>query len=108
MAQELMMSSARNVQTMSEFVAAHEFHSVELVCKTTSSGKKIHRLRFDGACEFKVSPKAYRLISEGELSLMDLQYAEYCTTEGKDEWVSLFVPAGAKIVGEDILAKTTF
>lgn len=101
------MKSARNVMPMRNFAAAHGYGSAELVCKQTSSGKQIHRLRFDGAYEFKVSPKGYRMVSEGELSIKDLQYAEYCTSD-KEEWVSLFVPAGAKIVSEDVLAKETF
>lgn len=101
------MKSARNVLPIRNFAAARGYESVELICKQTSSGKEIHRLRFDGAYEYKVSPKGYRMVSEGELSIKDLQYAEYCTVAG-DEWVALFVPAGAKILSEDVLAKETF
>lgn len=103
---ELDMKSARNVLPMKNFAAARGYSEVELVCKKTSSNKEIHRLRFDGAYEYKVSPKAYRLIAEGEISISDLQYAEYCSSEG--EWVALFVPCGAKILSEDVLAKETF
>lgn len=103
---ELDMRSARNVMSMRAFAAAHGYSAAELVCKQTSSDKQIHRLRFDGAYEYKISPKGYRKVSEGELSLSDLQYAEYCSSEG--EWVALFVPCGAKIVSEDVLAKETF
>lgn len=101
------MKSARNVQPINLFAAARGYSFAELVCKKTSSSKLIHRIRFDGAYEFKISPKAYRMVSEGELSLSDLQYAEYCVLDS-DEWVSLFVPMGAKIVSEDVLAKTSF
>lgn len=101
------MKSARNVMPMRNFAAANGYAAAELVCKKTSSGKTIHRLRFDGAYEYKISPKGYRMVSEGELSLSDLQYAEYCTSD-KEEWVALFVPCGAKILSEDILAKETF
>lgn len=107
MATELDMHSARNVMHISSFAAAHGYSSAELICKKTSSDKLIRRIRFDGSAEYKISPKAYKKIVEGEISLSDLQYAEYCTIEG-DEWVSLFVPMGAKIISEDILAKETF
>lgn len=107
MATTLDMRSARNVMSMRAFAAVHGYSAAELVCKQTSSDKQIHRLRFDGAYEYKVSPKAYRLIAEGEISISDLQYAEYCTSD-KEEWVSLFVPCGAKIISEDVLAKETF
>lgn len=107
MATELDMKSARNVMPIASFAAAHGYSSAELICKKTSSDKLIRRIRFDGSAEYKISPKAYRKVVEGEISLADLQYAEYCTTDG-DEWVSLFVPAGAKIVSEDVLAKETF
>lgn len=107
MAKELDMKSARNVMPMRSFVAVHEYSTAELVCKTTSSNKSIHRIRFNGSVEYKISPKAYRKVAEGEIAISDLQYAEYCTEDG-DEWVSLFVPAGAEIISEDILAKETF
>lgn len=107
MATTLDMRSARNVMSMRAFAAVHGYSAAELVCKQTSSDKQIHRLRFDGAYEYKISPKGYRMVSEGELSLSDLQYAEYCTSD-KEEWVSLFVPCGAKIISEDVLAKETF
>ena len=102
------MKSARNVMQMQNFVSANGFSSVELVSKTTSSNKEIHRIRFDGSYEYKVSPKAYRLVSEGEYSLRDLQYAEYCTESDPQEWVALFVPSGSRILSENILAKETF
>lgn len=102
------MKSAKNVQPMTNFAHAHGYKSVELVTKKTSSGKVVNRVRFDGANEYKISPKALRLVNEGEYSLRDLQYAEYATVEDPNEWVCLFVPAGSKIVSEDVLAKDTF
>ena len=102
------MKSARNVLAISNFATSHGYKTVELISKKTSSGKEVRRIRFDGSVEYKVSPKAYRLISEGEYSLRDLQYAEYCTIDNPQEWVSLFVPMGSRIVSEDILAKDTF
>ena len=104
----LLMKSARNVLPIINFANAHGYKTAELVTKMTSSNKEIHRLRFDGVTEYKISPKAYRLISEGELSISDLQYAEYCTEEDPNSWVALFVPAGSKIISENILAKETF
>ena len=104
----LLMESARNVLPIMNYANAHGFKTAELVNKKTSSGKEVHRLRFDGSVEYKISPKAYRLISEGELSISDLQYAEYCTESDPNDWVALFVPSGSKIVSEDILAKATF
>lgn len=108
MATSLMMKSARNVLAIRNFANAYGYKTVELINKTTSSGKEVHRIRFDGSVEYKISPKAYRLISEGEYSLSDLQYAEYCTEDDPNNWVALFVPAGSKIVSEDVLAKETF
>ena len=108
MATTLDMKSARNVLPISNFATSHGYKTVELINKRTSSGKEVHRLRFDGINEYKVSPKAYRLISEGEYSIMDLQYAEYCTEENPQEWVALFVPSGSRIISEDVLAKETF
>lgn len=107
MSTTLDMRSARNVMPMRNFASAHGYESVELICKQTSSNKIIHRVRFDNLHEYKISPKAYQRVSEGELSLIDLQYAEYCTVAG-DEWVEIFVPCGAKIISEDVLAKETF
>ena len=104
----LLMKSARNVLPIVNFANAHGFKSAELIMKKTSSGKEVHRLRFDGVTEYKISPKAYRLISEGEMGISDLQYAEYCTEENPNDWVSLFVPSGSQIVSENILAKETF
>ena len=108
MATTLDMKSARNVMMIKNFAAAHGYKSAELVIKKTSSGKEVHRLRFDGINEYKISPKAYRLISEGEYGISDLQYAEYCTTEDPNDWVALFVPSGSRIISEDVLAKETF
>ena len=104
----LLLKSARNVLPISNFATAHGYKAAELINKKTSSGKEVHRLRFDGAIEYKISPKAYRLISEGESSLSDLQYAEYCTESDPNDWVALFVPAGSRILSEDVLAKATF
>ena len=104
----LLMKSARNVLPIVNFANAHGYKNVELISKKTSSGKEVHRLRFDGAIEYKISPKAYRLVSDGEYSIKDLQYAEYCTEEDPNDWVALFVPAGSRIISEDILAKETF
>ena len=108
MATMLDMKSARNVLPIVNFAHAHGFKNVELINKKTSSNKEVHRLRFDGTVEYKISQKAYRLISEGELSISDLQYAEYCTEDDPNSWVALFVPAGSRIVSEDVLAKETF
>ena len=108
MATALLMTSARNVMPIKNFATAHGYSSAELVNKKTSSGKEVHRIKFDGSYEYKISPKAFRLISEGEYSLSDLQYAEYCTVEDPTNWVSLFVPAGSKVISEDVIAKETF
>lgn len=102
------MSSARNVLPLKNFATSHGYKSAELLLKKTSSGKEVHRIRFDGSDEFKVSQKAYRLVREGEYSLADLQYAEYCSQEDPNEWVALFVPAVSMIISEDVLAKETF
>lgn len=110
--QKLDMKSAREVTPMVNFAHAHGYKRAEIVVKKTSTGKEVKRLRFDGADEYKISPKALALCADGEYSIKDLQYAEYLVEGGdknnESDWVKLFVPAGSKIVSEDVLVTDTF
>lgn len=106
--QKLDMKSGRNMCPISEWAAAKGYKKADVTLAKTATGKLVKRLVFDGLYKFKISPKAYDRIVEGEMSILDLQYAEYNPEGDPNTWVVLFVPMGSKIVETNTVATVSF
>lgn len=107
-AQKLDMKSGRSMCPITEWVAAKGYKKAEVTLAKTATGKLVKRIVFDGIYKFKISPKAFDRINEGEMSIKDLQYAEYNPVDDPNTWVVLFVPMGSKIVETNVISAESF
>ena len=109
---ELDLSTGRAMCPIVDWAPAKGFKKAEVKRDKTTSGKFVKRIVFDGCHRFKISKSAFAKIEAGELSIKDLQYAEYMKVGGNPadpaDWVVLFVPMGGRIESSESIAAETF
>ena len=106
--QKLDMKSGRSMCPIAEWASAKGYKKADITSAKTATGKLVKRVVFDGLYKFKISQKAYDRIVEGEMSILDLQYAEYNPEGDPNTWVALFVPMGSKFVETNTVATASF